>query len=88
MLVGILLSFGLIFDITNQIKMLYQKSKRKTHSFSIENILMEHTKEIMDPLSFDEEIKYASKELRNIHQSLATLHSALVRHKNIKSSSV
>ena len=47
---------------------------------------MEHTKEIMNPLSFDEEIRNASKELEGIHQSLSALQNTLARQSNIDTS--
>lgn len=71
-----LLVLGLVFDIQNQVNLLYKKC-RKTQTFFVGNSVIEHTKEIMSPLSFDQEITYASKELASIHQSLQALHDAL-----------
>lgn len=75
---------GLAFDIKNQVNLLYKKCK-KTQSFFVGNSVMEHTKEIMNPLSFDEEIRYASKELASIHKSLQALHDALATQNDTSS---
>ncbi|XP_066912994.1 uncharacterized protein [Clytia hemisphaerica] len=83
MISGVLVAMGLIFDLSHQLNLIYLKTRKQ--KMNITDGILSHTSAIFNPATFDEELKFASKELAGIKQSLATLSETLINQSNHES---
>ena len=76
MISGVMVAVGLVFDLSQQLNLIYLKTRKQ--KMSVTAGILSHTAAIFNPTTFDEELKFASKELAGIKQSLATLSETLI----------